>query len=668
QPRQLPVRAGLPAAPAAGAQPAHPHPVPAALAGPEVVGSAHRLHAGEDGHELRDAGPGRRIRPARRGGQRAVAAHPDRHRRAQHDPRRRGRQRAQAGGHGRRGARRPGARRRHLQRQLLHRRRSAARGRHRGPVRLRGRSRQAAVSRPVPRSLNAASWDHGRPPAIPHADEIPAHHGPRARPRRLAALLLRRSGPARNPPHGKRGGPLHAGLPRRRRDPGRGSRADLQLARRTRQRRGLRQRPPLRPPRPPRRRPLRHRPAPAGHGLHHPPPAARRPHGVRALARPDLGRTAAGRPPAAAGAVGIDAEHGDLVMARDAGVEELLALGRDRLLPVYRQREMILERGRGARVWDSEGREYVDFGAGIAVCSLGHCDPELTAALTEQAGRLWHTSNVFYTEPPLRLAQELVDASRFARRAFLCNSGAEANEAAIKLVRRWATAQGRAPERRVIVTFRGSFHGRTLAAVTATAQPKYQEGYEPLPGGFRYVDFNDIAQLEAAMAAGDVAAVMLEPAQGEGGVMPAAPGYLQAVRALCDRHDALLVLDEIQCGMGRTGTLFAHWQDQATPDIVTLAKALGGGMPIGALLAGPKVAETMQFGAHGTTFGGNPLAAAVARVALRRLASDDIAANVARQSQAIRDGVEAINRDLGLFAAVRGRGLMLGAVLKPEHA
>lgn len=355
-------------------------------------------------------------------------------------------------------------------------------------------------------------------------------------------------------------------------------------------------------------------------------------------------------------------------MATTASVDALLALGREVLLPVYKQREMVLERGAGARVWDSTGRDYVDFAAGIAVCSLGHCDPELTAALVEQAGRLWHTSNVFYSEPPLRLAQELVAASRFAERAFLCNSGAEANEAAIKLVRKWAAGQGRAPDRRVIVTCKGSFHGRTLAAVTATAQPKYQEGYEPLPGGFRYVDFNDAVQLEAAMVGGDVAAVLLEPVQGEGGVMPAAPGYLQAVRALCDRHDALLVLDEIQCGMGRTGALFAHWEDGVVPDIVTLAKALGGGFPIGALLAGPKVAQAMQFGAHGTTFGGNPLAAAVARVALRRLASDEIAANVAKQSQAIRGGLEAMDRDFGLFAQVRGRGLMLGAVLKPEHA
>ena len=347
---------------------------------------------------------------------------------------------------------------------------------------------------------------------------------------------------------------------------------------------------------------------------------------------------------------------------------QLLALGRDYYLPVYRPRQLILDRGRGSRLWDIEGREYVDLAGGIAVCGLGHCHPELTAALVEQAGKLWHTSNVFYSEPPVRLAEELVTASRFAERAFLCNSGAEANEAAIKLVRKWATAQGRAPDRRVIVTFRGSFHGRTLAAVTATAQPKYQEGYEPLPGGFRYVDFNDIAQLDAAMASGDVAAVMVEPVQGEGGVMPAAPGFLQAVRSLCDKHDALLVLDEIQCGMGRSGVLFAHWQDGVVPDIVTLAKALGGGMPIGAMLAGPKVAEVMQFGAHGTTFGGNPLASAVARVALRTLASADIAANVQRQAQAIRDGLEAINRDLDLFSEVRGRGLMLGAVLKPAHA
>lgn len=355
-------------------------------------------------------------------------------------------------------------------------------------------------------------------------------------------------------------------------------------------------------------------------------------------------------------------------MTHSASTAELVALGQQRYLPVYRQRQMILDRGQGARLWDIEGRDYVDFSGGIAVCALGHADPDLVAALREQGERLWHTSNVFLSEPPLRLAEELVAASRFAERVFLCNSGAEANEGAIKLVRKWAAAQGREPSRRVIVTFRGSFHGRTLAAVTATAQPKYQAGYEPLPGGFRYVDFNDPTALEIAMAGGDVAAVMLEPVQGEGGVTPAAPGFLRRVRELCDHHGALLVLDEIQCGMGRTGTLFAHWQDEVVPDIVTLAKALGGGFPVGALLAGPKVAEAMQFGDHGTTFGGNPLAAAVARVALRKLASPEIMANVGRQAAALRSGLEAMGRDRGLFAALRGRGLMLGAVLAPDHA
>jgi acetylornithine/N-succinyldiaminopimelate aminotransferase len=341
----------------------------------------------------------------------------------------------------------------------------------------------------------------------------------------------------------------------------------------------------------------------------------------------------------------------------------LIDLGKRYWLPVYKPRDLILDHGKGARVWDTQGREYVDFGAGIAVNALGHHDPDLLAALTEQAGKLWHSSNVFYTEPPLRLAEELVLASQFAERVFLCNSGAEANEAAIKLVRKWAAAQGRPPAQRDIVTFRGSFHGRTLATVTATAQPKYQEGYEPLPGGFRYLDFNDVAALERAFAEGGIAAVMLEPVQGEGGVLPAAPGFLQRVRELCDQHDALLVLDEIQCGMGRTGTLFAHAQDHVRPDIVTLAKALGCGFPIGAMLAGPKVAEVMQFGAHGTTFGGNPLAAAVARVALKKLASPAVLTNVERQANDLRAGLARINRELGLFAEVRGRGLMIGAVL-----
>ena len=346
---------------------------------------------------------------------------------------------------------------------------------------------------------------------------------------------------------------------------------------------------------------------------------------------------------------------------------DLIELGNRYWLPVYKPRELVLDHGKGARVWDLEGRNYVDFGAGIAVNALGHQDPDLLAALTVQAHKLWHSSNVFYTEPPLRLAAELVDASAFAERVFLCNSGAEANEAAIKLVRKWAAANGRAPEQRNILTFSGSFHGRTLATVTATAQPKYQEGYEPLPGGFIYSAFNDVLALEAAFAANDIAAVMLEPVQGEGGVLPAAPGFLKRVRELCDQHDALLVLDEIQCGMGRTGTLFAHTHDGVMPDIVTLAKALGCGFPIGAMLAGPKVAEVMQYGSHGTTFGGNPMAAAVARVALAKLGSPAVLANVERQANDLRAGLARINHELNLFDEVRGRGLMIGAVLTEAY-
>jgi acetylornithine/N-succinyldiaminopimelate aminotransferase len=347
---------------------------------------------------------------------------------------------------------------------------------------------------------------------------------------------------------------------------------------------------------------------------------------------------------------------------------ELIADGERFYLPVYRPRGIVLDRGRGSRVWDIEGREYVDFSAGIAVNALGHAAPELVEALTIQARKLWHTSNVFWSEPPLRLARRLVEASGFARRAFLCNSGAEANEAAIKLARKWAAAQGREPAQRVILTFRGSFHGRTLAAVTATAQPKYHEGFEPLPPGFRYADFNDAAAAEAAMAAGDVCAVLVEPVQGEGGVMPAVDGFLAALRALCDHHGALLMFDEIQCGMGRTGALFACEAFGVRPDVVTLAKALGGGFPIGAMLVGGAAAETMSFGAHGTTFGGNPLAAAVALAALDALSSPALLENVRRQGRALREGLERIDRDLGLFREVRGRGLMLGAVLRTERA
>ena len=345
----------------------------------------------------------------------------------------------------------------------------------------------------------------------------------------------------------------------------------------------------------------------------------------------------------------------------------LVESARQHLVPTYRQRALVLERGQGSRLWDIEGREYVDFAAGIAVSALGHGDADVLAALHEQAGKLWHTSNIFHSEPPLRLAEELIVASGFATRVFFCNSGAEANEAAIKLARRFAANAGRPPERRTIVSFQGSFHGRTLATVTATAQPKYQQGFEPLPGGFRYAPFNDAAAFDAAFG-DDVAAVIVEPVQGEGGVLPAAPGFLAHLRARCDEAGALLVFDEIQSGMGRSGRLWAHQWDGVQPDVMTLAKGLGCGFPIGAMLVADTAAQTLEFGSHGTTFGGNPLAAAVARVALRKLSAPELLANVERQSQTLRDGLRALDEKHHVFSEVRGRGLMLGAQLRPEFA
>ena len=351
----------------------------------------------------------------------------------------------------------------------------------------------------------------------------------------------------------------------------------------------------------------------------------------------------------------------------DASTAALVASAQQHLVPTYRQRALVLDRGQGSRLWDIEGREYVDFAAGIAVSALGHGDPDILAALHEQAGKLWHTSNIFLSEPPLRLAEELVAASGFASRVFFCNSGAEANEAAIKLVRRHAANAGRAPQQRTIISFKGSFHGRTLATVTATAQPKYQQGFEPLPGGFRYAPFNDVAAFDALFDTG-VAAVLVEPVQGEGGVVPAAPGFLAHLRARCDEVGALLVFDEIQTGVGRSGKLWAHQWDGVVPDVMTLAKGLGCGFPIGAMLVAEHAAQTLEFGSHGTTFGGNPLAAAVARVALRKLAAPGLLANVETQSRALREGLRALDEKHQVFTDVRGRGLMLGAVLRAEFS
>ena len=354
--------------------------------------------------------------------------------------------------------------------------------------------------------------------------------------------------------------------------------------------------------------------------------------------------------------------------APSARSAELIAKGRQYYVPNYKPREMILDHGKGAVVWDLDGNDYVDLGSGIAVCSLGHQDPDLLAALDAQSRKLWHTSNIFFTEPPIRLAEALVEKSGFATRVFFCNSGGEANEAAIKLVRKYAADQGKPPEKRNIISFNGSFHGRTMATVTLTAQPKYHIGFEPMPAGFIYCDtFNDEAAIEALVDE-NTCAIFVEPVQGEGGVMPAKPGFMKHLRTLCDKVGALLVIDEIQTGMSRTGTLFAHTQDEITPDVVTLAKALGGGMPIGAMLVGTKAADVLQFGTHGTTFGGNPVMTAVALAAVNKLSQPDLLRNVADKAEKLRAALAAMNAEFGLFKDIRGRGLMIGAELVAGHA
>lgn len=346
--------------------------------------------------------------------------------------------------------------------------------------------------------------------------------------------------------------------------------------------------------------------------------------------------------------------------------DELVGKGKRYYVPNYKPREMILERGEGATVWDIEGKDYVDLGAGIAVCGLGHQDQDLYQALVEQAQKLWHTSNIFYTEPPIRLAEAIVEATPFAQRVYFCNSGAEANEAAIKLARKYAAGQGREPERRQILTFVGSFHGRTLTTVTATAQPKYQEGFEPLPTGFVYCpQFNNEDAVRRVMS-DKICAILVEPVQGEGGVTPAKPGFMKFLREICDEYGALLMVDEVQTGVGRTGKLFAHEWDEVEPDVMTLAKALGGGLPIGAMLVGEKAAETLQFGSHGSTFGGNPVMCAVALAALRKINTPQMMEQVEARSKRLVDALHALNESLHCFSEVRGRGLMLGAELTPQ--
>ncbi|CAG1008520.1 succinylornithine aminotransferase [Burkholderiales bacterium] len=335
------------------------------------------------------------------------------------------------------------------------------------------------------------------------------------------------------------------------------------------------------------------------------------------------------------------------------------------MVPCFAPAGVLPVRGEGSRVWDQAGREYIDFAAGVAVTALGHCHPVMRHALEEQAGKLWHISNWFTNEPALKLARSLVQRS-FADRVFLCNSGAEANEAALKLARKYA-ADHFGPEKNGIVSTLHSFHGRTLFTVTAGGTERYRQGFGPLPSSVTHIGYNDVAALEAAIGP-QTCAVILEPVQGEGGVNPGRVEFLQAARALCDRHQALLILDEIQTGMGRTGTLFNHEQKGIIPDIMTSAKGLGGGFPVGAMLSRAVIAASFSPGTHGTTYGGNPLAAAVASAVLEVIDTPEMLAGVRQRAARLRAGLVELGRRLEVFREVRGEGLLIGCELVPRFA
>lgn len=330
------------------------------------------------------------------------------------------------------------------------------------------------------------------------------------------------------------------------------------------------------------------------------------------------------------------------------------------LMQTYGRQPVSIVRGRGAKVYDLEGREYIDFVGGIAVSILGHGHPDLVHAIQRQAAQLIHVSNLYYTEPQVKLAQVLVDHS-FADRVFFCNSGAEANEAAIKLARRYAHEKyGR--ERFEVITMLNSFHGRTLATISATGQEKVQKGFEPLMPGFAYAPFNDFAALKD-LVTNKTAAIMLEPIQGEGGVHVANEDYLTNVRQLCRERDVLLIFDEVQTGMGRTGTFFAYEQFGIEPDIMTLAKGLGGGMPIGACLARESVAAVFTPGTHASTFGGNPLACAAALAVCRVLLEGRLLEQAKRMGEYLAKGLADCKDRHRMVRDVRGRGLLQGMEL-----
>lgn len=334
------------------------------------------------------------------------------------------------------------------------------------------------------------------------------------------------------------------------------------------------------------------------------------------------------------------------------------------MLPIYSPAEFIPVKGMGSRVWDQQGKSYIDFAGGIAVLALGHAHPALNQALKEQSEQLWHVSNIFTNEPALRLAQKLID-NTFAERVFFANSGAEANEAAFKLARHYAITR-HSPYKTKIIAFHHAFHGRTLFTVSVGGQPKYADGFGPKPADIVHVPFNDLDTVKAVMD-DHTCAVILEPVQGEGGVTAATPEFMRGLRELCDKHQALLVLDEVQTGMGRTGKLFAYMNYDVTPDIITTAKALGSGFPLSAMLTTHEIASAMGVGTHGTTYGGNPLACAVGNVAFDLINTPEVLEGVEKRYQWIVDELVTINQMYNVFSQIRGQGLLIGAQLAPQY-
>lgn len=333
------------------------------------------------------------------------------------------------------------------------------------------------------------------------------------------------------------------------------------------------------------------------------------------------------------------------------------------MVPCYNPMEIIPVRGEGSRIWDQNDKEYIDFAGGIAVSCLGHCHPAMVTALTEQANKLWHLSNVMTNEPALRLAKKLTEVS-FAEKVFFANSGAEANEAALKLARRWA-ADEHGAEKSEIIAFKQGFHGRTFFTVTVGGQAAYSDGFGPKPGDITHLPYNDVEALKAHMSS-RTCAIMMEPLQGEGGIISPTAEFAQAVRELCDEHNALLIFDEVQTGNGRTGNFYAYQGIDVTPDILSTAKSLGGGFPIGAMLTTDKLSKHMKVGTHGSTYGGNPLACAVAEAVVDVVSQPETLAGVKERETLFREGLTRINQKYPIFSEIRGQGLLLGAALNDE--